>query len=99
MTYTANGQFKDFTSLGAIDQTENDMQFELNGSQFTYGEDPRAFMERISTQEYQGRFEKGWEAYITQCTKEISFVDQVLATGGRGQGETVNIPKDYGSKF
>jgi hypothetical protein len=74
------------------------MGFEMNGSLFTYGGDQRGFLERISTQEYQGRFEKGWEAYISQCAKEVKFVDQVLATGGRGQGETVNIPADYGSK-
>jgi hypothetical protein len=99
LTYNSSNQFKDFTSIGAIDLAENGMGFELNGSLFTYGGDQRAFLERISTQEYQGRFERGWDAYIAQCTKEIDFVDQVIATGGRGQGETVNIPKDYGSKF
>lgn len=94
-----DNQYREFTSIGAIDLKENDMGFELNGSLFTYGGDQRGFLERISTQEYQGRFERGWEAYISQCAKEIQFVDQVLATGGRGQGETVNIPTDYGSKL
>ena len=79
-----NSNFREFTSIGAIDLKENGMGFELNGSLFTYGGDQRGFLERVSTQEYQGRFERGWEAYISQCAKEIQFVDQVLATGGRG---------------
>ena len=92
-------EFRDFTSIGAIDLVENGMGFELNGGVFAYGGDKRGYLERITTQEYQGRFEKGWESYINNSAKEIAFVDEVLATGGRGQGETVEIPKDYSSKI
>ena len=99
---TYNGQqtearYRDFTSIGAIAQNETGIAFEFNGAVFQYGADQRSFLERLCNQEYQGRFEQGWDSYVNECSKELDFVDQVLATGGRGQGETITIPKDYAS--
>jgi hypothetical protein len=42
-------KFREFTSIGAIDQAENGMGFELNGALFSYGGDQRGFLERIFT--------------------------------------------------
>jgi hypothetical protein len=102
LTYTGNqnqDRFRDFTSIGAISPNETGIAFEFNGAVFQYGADQRSFLERLCNQEYQGRFEQGWDNYVNECGKELDFVDQVLATGGRGQGETITIPKDYASKI
>jgi len=84
MQINKRSEVRDFTSIGAMDLSQNQMGFELNGSLFSYGGDSRAFLERIFNQEYQGRFGKGWDAYVRECGKEIKFVDKVIATGGRG---------------
>lgn len=102
LTFNGNqveARYRDFTSIGAITTNETGIAFEFNGAVFQYGADQRSFLERLSNQEYQGRFEQGWDAYVNECSKELDFVDQVLATGGRGQGETITIPKDYASRI
>ena len=99
---TYNGQqtearYRDFTSIGAIAQNETGIAFEFNGAVFQYGADQRSFLDRLCNQDYQGLVDHGWDSYVNECSKELDFVDQVLATGGRGQGETITIPKDYAS--
>ena len=75
------------------------MGFELNGALYSYGDDNKSFLQRIGAQDYKNKSDKGWDAYLQECSKEINFVDQILATGGKGQGETLNIPQDTGSNY
>jgi hypothetical protein len=39
-----------------------------------------------------------WKNYLQGLKKELSLVDTILATGGSGQGETLTIAKELGSK-
>lgn len=56
-----------------------------------------SFIEKIMNQIYGGS-EKSWVSYLRGLKKQIHLVDEILATGGSGEGETITIPKVYGSK-
>ena len=58
----------------------------------------RSFLEKILNQDYSGKGH-AWNSYLRSLKKEIHLVDSILATGGSGQGETIVIPKEAGSKY
>jgi hypothetical protein len=60
--------------------------------------DSFGFLEKIVSQDYASNGH-AWKSYLRSVKKELELVDGILATGGSGQGESLDIPKEYGSKF
>jgi len=60
-------------------------------------QDSATLVSRMIGKKYDGTG-KNWKAYLRSLKKELALVDGIIATGGSGQGETISIPKQYGSK-
>ncbi len=86
----------------ARDYTSNDAQnFKEAGlntpSLLNYDPNSKTFFEKIMNQDYSV-FGASWKTYLQNLKKEVHLVDSILATGGSGQGETLTITKEAGSK-
>lgn len=56
-----------------------------------------SYVARMTGQQFEGAG-KNWKSYLRSLKKELALVDGIISTGGSGQGETLSIPKQYGSK-